>query len=331
MSTPQNPVGILDVHAHFLPPWYVDLARELGHERPDGMAAWPQFDVDTQLALMDERQFDRSLLSISSPGVALGSGVDVPALARRVNEHGAGLVSARPDRFGLLASLPLPDVDAALDELDYALDELGADGVILLTNADGIYLTDPRHEPLWAALARRECPVLLHPTSPAGATDTSLGFPRPMMEFLFDSTRVVLGLAMAGTFSRHPGLRLVIPHSGSLVPYLADRAALFQLGDRLALDPADPQHAVPAVGAQLENLWWDLAGTPTATHVGTLLARFGSDRIVYGSDSCFTPPPAIDLQLMLLDQTWAELGGDVPWRAQTRTNADRLVTRPHRP
>jgi 6-methylsalicylate decarboxylase len=331
MSESQDRVGLIDVHAHFLPPWYVDVARKHGHELPDGMPAWPSFDVDAQLAIMDERQFDRSLLSLSSPGVALGSGVDVPALARRVNQHGAGLVTARPDRFGLLASLPLPDVDAALGELDYALDELGADGVILMTHADGLYLTDPRHEPLWAALARRECPVLLHPTSPAGGKAMTLGFPAPMMEFVFDSTRVVIGLAMAGTLTRNPGLRLVVPHSGSLVPYLVDRAALFQLGARLALDPSDPEHAMPAVDAALENLWWDLAGTPTATHVRTLLARFGSGRVVYGSDSCWTPPPAIDLQLALLDQTWAELGGDVPWRAQTRANADQLVARPHQP
>jgi len=323
--------GLVDLHAHFVPPWYVELAREHGHDTPDGMPAWPSWDAGTHLAFMDQRGIDRALLSLSSPGVALGPGVDAAALSRRVNEHGAELARARPDRFGLLAALPLPDVDAALAELDHALDVLDADGVVLPTHAAGTYLTDPGHEPLWSALARRECVVLLHPTAPVGSQATGLGLPLPMMEFLFDTTRVVLGLALAGTLSRHPGLRLVVPHSGSLVPLLVDRAALFQLAGRLALPPDVRDRAGPAVPEALGDLWWDLAGTPTATHVGALVERFGTERLVYGSDFCFTPPAAVDLQLGLLDQVWAGLDVHEPWRALTRSNAERLIRRPTRP
>ncbi|MBM9504381.1 amidohydrolase family protein [Actinacidiphila acididurans] len=323
--------GLIDVHAHFLPTWYVDLARGHGHHVPDGMPAWPAWDLRTHLDLMDERRISRALLSLSSPGIALGPDVDLPALARRVNEDGAGPARTRPDRFGLLASLPLPDVDAALAELDHALDRLGADGVVLPTHAGGTYLTDPAHEPLWSALARRQCVVLLHPTSPVGSEHTGLGLPPPMMEFLFDTTRVVLGLALAGTLSRHPGLRLVIPHAGSLVPLLVDRAALFQLGMRMGLPPDDPEHDVPGVAEALAGLWWDLAGTPTATHVGALVERFGPQRLVYGSDFCFTPPIAVDLQLGLLDQVWAGLDALEPWRPLTRANAERLIRRPTPP
>ncbi|MBZ5739142.1 amidohydrolase family protein [Nocardioides mangrovi] len=312
--------GLVDVHSHFLPEWYVELARSLGHATPDGMPAWPTWSPEDHLAFMDQRDVARSLLSLSSPGVALGPGVDAVALARRVNDHGVGLVEAHPDRFGLLASLPLPDVDAALVELDRAFG-LGAEGVVLATHADGTYLTDPSHEPLWGALADRECVVLLHPTSPPGWEQTSLGLPRPMVEFLVDTTRVVLGLALAGVLTRHPGLRLVVPHSGSLLPLLADRAALFQLGARMALPPDDPAHRQPGVVEALQGLWWDLAGTPTATHVGALHDRFGTERIVYGSDFCFTPPIAVDLQLGLLDQVWPG------WRDATNAAAEGLTRR----
>ncbi|MFI1409110.1 amidohydrolase family protein [Streptomyces sp. NPDC020707] len=329
--------GLVDVHAHFLPPWYVDLARRHGHDVPDGMPAWPDWDARAHLAFMDERRIARSLLSLSSPGIALGPDIDHSALARRVNEYGAGEAARRPDRFGLLASLPLPDVDAALAELDHALDTLGADGVVLSTHADGVYLTESRHEPLWAALAARGCVVLIHPTAPVGSQSTRLGLPLPMMEFLFDTTRVVLGLALAGVLTRHRGLRLVVPHAGSLVPLLADRVALFQLGTRMTLPPEDPEHAVPGVVEALDNLWWDLAGTPTATHVNALLTRYGSARLLYGSDFCFTPPIAVDLQMALLDQVWPALppldgpgtpGTPEPWRYLTRANADRLLRRP---
>lgn len=324
------PDGLIDVHAHFLPSWYVYLAREHGHDVPDGMPTWPDWDAETHIAFMDERHISRSLLSLSSPGVALSADIDLAALARRVNEDGAAEVARRPDRFGLLASLPLPDVDAALAELEHALDSLDADGVVLPTNAAGVYLTDPIHEPLWAALAHRECVVLIHPTAPLGSEHTGLGLPLPMMEFLFDTTRVVTGMALAGTLTGHPGLRLVVPHVGSLLPLLADRAALFQLGMRMALPPEDPAHSVPGVAEALTHLWWDLAGTPTATHVGALLTRYGSERLVYGSDFCFTPPIAVDLQLGLLDQVWSELDDiDIEhWRALTRANAERLIHGP---
>jgi 6-methylsalicylate decarboxylase len=64
-----------------------------------------------------------------------------------------------PGRFGHFASLPLPDVAGCLDELRYALDELGSDGVIVLTNAHGSYLGDDSFEPLWAELSRRQRPA----------------------------------------------------------------------------------------------------------------------------------------------------------------------------
>jgi 6-methylsalicylate decarboxylase len=318
--------GLLDVHSHLVPDWYVDLAVAHGHDVPDGMPAWPAWSAANHLAFMDERGIERSLLSLSSPGVALGPGVDLPALARRVNDHAADVAAAYPDRLGRLASLPLPDVDASLAELDRALDELGADGVVLATHALGTYVTDSSHEPLWAALAERGCVVLLHPTSPPGWELTSPDLPRPMLEFVFETTRVVIGLAVGGVLTRHPGLRLVVPHSGSVVPFLADRAALFQLGGRLLLPPDDPAHQVPLVPDALGGLWWDLAGTPTTAHVGALVDRCGTGRLVYGSDFCFTPPVAVDLQLGLLDRVAEEAGlGD--WRNLTRANADRLTRR----
>lgn len=321
--------SLVDVHAHFLPPWYVDEALEAGHEVPDGMPSWPHWDAHSHLRMMDERGIGRALLSLSSPGVTLGPTTDLARLAHRTNDYGARLTELWPDRFGLLASLPLPDVPAALAELDRAHDKLGAAGVVLPTHAGGTYLTDPALEPVWAALADRECVVLLHPTAPVGSERTGFGLPLPMAEFLFDSTRVILGLALAGTLSRHPGLRLVVPHSGSLVPFLVDRVALFQVAMRMGLSPDDPEHSIPGIVEALGGVWWDLAGTPTSTHVRALLDAFGPERLLYGSDFCFTPPMAVDLQIGLLDEVWAGLDdGPAPWRALTSANATRLETRP---
>ena len=76
-----------------------------------------------------------------------GDCAKVRALARRCNEFLAELVHARPDRFGGFACLPLPDVDASLEELSYALDVLGLDGFVLFTNSNGAYFGDPALEP----------------------------------------------------------------------------------------------------------------------------------------------------------------------------------------
>ena len=112
--------------------------------------------------------------------------------------------------------------DGGVAELGYAFDTLGADGVIVETNAHGVYLGDQRLEPVFAELARRRATVLVHPTSPPCWQQTALGRPRPMIEFIFDTARAVTGLILAGTLTRHPGMNIIVPHGGGALPLLAD-------------------------------------------------------------------------------------------------------------
>ena len=77
--------------------------------------------------------------SISTPGVHTGDAAAARLLARRCNELAAEMIRDRPDRFAGFACLPLPDVDGALTELAYALDDLQLDGVLLFSNARGVY------------------------------------------------------------------------------------------------------------------------------------------------------------------------------------------------
>jgi hypothetical protein len=85
-----------------------------------------------------------------------------------------------------------PRGQAQSAEIGYAFDTLGADGVILDTNAHGIYPGDQRLDPVFAELARRRATVLLHPASPPCWQQTALGRPRPMIEFIFDTARARL-------------------------------------------------------------------------------------------------------------------------------------------
>jgi predicted TIM-barrel fold metal-dependent hydrolase len=313
------PGELIDVHAHFVTDSYVRAARAAGHTRPDGMPGWPSWSPEEHLRLMDEHRIRTALLTISSPGTHFGDDAAARTLTREVNEYAAGVVRAHPGRFGHFASLPLPDVDGSLAELAYALDELGSDGVTVESNAHGRYLGDERFEPLWAELGRREAVVFVHPTSPVHPETVSVGRPRPMLEFLFDSTRTVSDLVFNGVLTRHPGVRWIFTHGGGTLPLLVDRMELF----RTAFDGGSPDE--PSVREQVSGLWFDLAGTPFPHQVPALERAFGPARILYGSDYCWTPVGAVAQQVASLDT--ADQPGATTWRALTTANATRLLPR----
>ena len=293
MASPQPPVlqpAAIDLHAHFLPDRYRASALAHGAGNPDGMPYLPEWGPAAAVAMMDEVGIAAAVLSLSSPGVDfLSDRAEQAALIRAVNEDGAAAVAAHPSRFGLLASLPLPDPDAALAELAYAYDELAADGVGLHTHYGQTYLGDPSLEPVMAALDRRAALVTIHPTSPCGWEQTSFGRPRPMVEFLFDTTRAVVNLALNGVLDRYPAIRWVIPHAGAALPVMADRVA------RLAplISPAPDGSPAPDVLAGLGRLYYDLAGVPLPRALPALLNLVPASQLVYGSDYPFTPAPTV--------------------------------------
>jgi predicted TIM-barrel fold metal-dependent hydrolase len=307
--------GLIDVHSHYLPDFYLTAARAAGHLEPDGFQ-WPDWSAPDHLAMMDRLGIAVAVLSVSSPGVHFGDDQAAAALARAVNEAGAQLVLEHPDRFKQFGSLPLPDVGAAVQEAGYALDTLGCVGVAIETNAHGVYLGDSANEPLWTMLAARDAVVFIHPTSPPCWQLVSLGRPRPMLEFIFDTTRAVSDLIFSGVLERHPSIRFVITHCGGALPLLGDRIEAFR---RMAGDGGAP------TGELLARLWYDLAGSPIPHQLNALVSAVGTERLLYGSDYCFTPEPGVAAQIAALD---GDLGPDdhTTWRQLTTRNAARLWT-----
>jgi predicted TIM-barrel fold metal-dependent hydrolase len=147
-------------------------------------------------------------------------------LARRCNESSAELVREYPQRFDVLALLPLPDVDAALHEIEYALDTLRLDGVILQASIGNQYLGASAFEPIFTELNCCQTVVLLHPTTPPGSDVPELNLPPFLVEFVFDTTRAIVNLIYSGTLERYPDFRLILAHGGGTVPYLAGRLAM---------------------------------------------------------------------------------------------------------
>lgn len=271
----------IDVHAHYIPASYRAALLANGHDEPDGFPQIPDWSADEHVAAMDRLGIATSLLSISSPGVHLAGEPAARDLAREVNEAGRRAVVDHPGRFGLFASLPLPDVDAAIAEIAYCCDRLDVAGFTLLTNIGGTYLGDPAFEPVFGELDRRGARIFIHPTSPACWEQTSLGRPRPMIEFLFDTTRAVVDLVLNGTVARHPGVEFIIPHAGATLAMVADRVSVFSL--LLGVDRAVD------VLRDLGRLHFDLAGFPVPRQLDALLTLTTFEHLHYGTDYPFTP------------------------------------------
>jgi predicted TIM-barrel fold metal-dependent hydrolase len=279
-----TPPGRIVVHAHYLPEAYHDALVAAGQAQPDGIPALPEWNEALALAAMDELDVCLAILSISSPGVHFGDAAAATELARGTNDTGAQITRARPGRFGLFAVLPLPEIDAAVAETRYALDHLGAAGISLLTNHGGMYLGDRRLEPIFAEVAARGSVVFVHPTSPPNPASAP-GFAAPMLEFIFETTRAVTDLVLAGVLQRHPDLRIIVPHAGAALPVLAGRVDMMAPWLVGAVDGS----AVPSLRAALNTLHFDLAGAPVGEQLAALLAVADPSRLHYGSDFPFTP------------------------------------------
>jgi predicted TIM-barrel fold metal-dependent hydrolase len=230
MPVESKAAGCIDVHSHYLPPGYRETAIAALKSVPDGMPSMPDWESETTIAVMDRQGIATAMLSVSSPGVHFGDGAAARHLARSVNEFAARMAQDYPGRFGTFASLPLPDIDAALDEIDYALRVLKVDGFVMLTNFGGTYLGDAKFNPIFDELNRRRAVVFIHPTSPPCWEHIALGYPRPMIEFPFDSTRAVTNLIISGTLERCPDLRIIVPHGGGTLPFLTRRIARIPCG-----------------------------------------------------------------------------------------------------
>nr|WP_145487596.1 MULTISPECIES: amidohydrolase family protein [Streptomyces] len=265
----------IDVHQHLIPGAY----REVMERHGATAAGWPTpaWDAESAIAMMDRRSIATGVLSVSSPGTHFGDDAEARAVTRSVNEYGAELVKDRPDRFGLFASLPLPDVDGALAEAAYALDELRADGVVLMSNAHGRYLGDKEFAPLWEELDARGAVVFIHPTG--SALPMLDGLPGPVVDFPFDTTRTALHMAVNGVMSRHTRMKVILSHAGGFLPYAAWR---FTAGAQF-----NPGTTPEGILADLRRFYFDTALSASPSALPSLLAFAAPGHVLYGSDSPF--------------------------------------------
>ena len=279
----------IDVHHHITPPLYLEALAGLGITTlAKGMDdLLPKWSLDSALSVMDENGIAISMTSITSPGIYFGDIAFTRELARRINEFCARLVSDYPQRFGSFAVLPLPDVDAALNELEYALDTLKLDGVGLLTNTAGRYLGDTKYNALYEELNRRKTVVYTHPEVPA--FDVPLfGLPPMTLEFVFDTTRMAANLIYSGTMERYPDIRFILSHAGGTVPFIATRIFGTAMINHELQEKA-PEGAI----SYLKRFYYDVAASATPFALPSLLALADPSHVLFGTDYPFMPEPTI--------------------------------------
>src|SRR5262249_20890329 len=217
--------GFVDTHHHAMLPEYVTALGRIGVTDAGGVPL-PHWDAQSDLALMDRHGIAAAVLSVSAPGVFFDDIGLARRLARQCNEVLAQTVRAHPARFGALAALPLPDVEAALSELAHALDVLKLDGVCLLTNVGGRYLGDPLLDPLMAERTGRQVPVSVHPHEPPASPQARFSIPPAFVDYLLDITRAAANLMLSGCLERYPNVSYILSHGGGAVPAHAWRLAL---------------------------------------------------------------------------------------------------------
>ena len=178
----------------------------------------------------------------------------------------------------------------AIEEAVYALEELQAEGVGVESNHHGLYHGDPKLDPFYAELNRRKAAMFIHPTAPScdGCTSLSLGYPGPLLEFMFETTRTVTHLILCGVTVRYPDIRIIVPRAGAALSVFASRVDGFS-----PLLARGDSKAIPKLRTEMRNLYFDLAGAPLPELLEALLKIADPDRLFYGSDWPFTPLAAV--------------------------------------
>lgn len=230
---------IIDFHNHFYPPEYVEAIQKgpsnvkmtfdednnpLLHYPGDYNILVPEHrDIDFREDALRKEGIDMQILTFTTPGTQIETPERSVELARIVNNSFAKIKKDRSSRFTALATLPMNDVDASINELERAFGELGFKGVMLYSNINGIALSDQRFWPLYRKANDLNAVFYIHPNFPVGVEAMTDYWLMPLVGFTFDTTLAAAKLVFSGVAERFPEIRWVLAHLGGAIPYLTER------------------------------------------------------------------------------------------------------------
>ena len=253
---------IIDVHCHNILPSYIETLdrHDAALEETFPLPTW---NVESHLAFMKGAGIECSVLTMPAPQPWFGDVDESRRIIREYNEYCAALKRTYPGKFKFCASLPLPDVKAAIQEAIYALDTLGADGIKLATNSRGQYVGDVELDTLMHILNERQAVIILHPHKPSPVNEGIIAnSPLAVYEYPAETTRAVINMISRNVLSRYSDVKFVVPHCGSFLPLAIPRMK--------AVHPA-------------------MVSKGFMQEIDTLLAITTPDHLLYGSDYPYQP------------------------------------------
>jgi uncharacterized protein len=304
---------IVDIYTHIFPErFFQELERgspKLGNMGKRLRSVRKLFDLDLRFRDMDEVGEYRQIISLPNPPIEdIAEGAVANNLAKVANDSMAELCVKHPKRFpAFAAAVSMHDVDAAIAEADRAI-KMGARGVQTFTNIAGHPLDEPRFRPFFAAMARHDLPIWLHPARTSAMADYAYE-PRSRFEMWwcfgwpYETTVAMCRLVFDGIYDRHPKLKIITHHlGGGMIPFFDGRigAGMEVLGQRTL----EEDHTKVLSSLKRPHLeYFKEFYADTAMFGGTYglpcgLEFFGGDKVVFASDA---PLAGIPMHIKALD------------------------------
>jgi uncharacterized protein len=295
----------IDIYNHVMPMKYLDMMKQ--HSKDPGIVKRMTglrmlWDIEARVKMLDDRFPDvQQVLTLSLPSPELVGGPELASeLARIANDGMADMVAKWPQKFpAFVASLPMNNVPAALEEMDRAIARLGARGIQICSSVNGRALDDPEFFPVFErATKKHDVPIWMHPARPATRADY-VNEPKSKYEIWqvlgwpFETSVAMSRIVFSGLFEKLPDLRLITHHCGAMIPFFAGRAETLwaQLGSRSADENYEEllksMKKKPIEYFKMFYADTVLGGSASALRCG--LDFFGVDKVVFASDCPFDP------------------------------------------
>lgn len=295
----------IDVHHHFTPREYLDFT--VAHRGPRGgfgggaarggtggggalSSARAGWVLSEDLEDMDKNGTEVAILSITTPGFLFGEKQEVRKVMRSCNEAAAKLRSDHPGRFGNFAAIPMTDSEGALQEIEYSLDTLKADGIGLYSDYGDKWLGDASFDPIYQELNRRKAVVYVHPIQGNCCRNLVPDVGDTVVEYGADTTRTIASLIFSGSTTRFPDIQWIFSHGGGMMPYVIER---FLDGTTAEVVPGistkgqgniPPAKVPKGVLFELRKMYYDTAQASNPVAMRALRTVVPMSQIVFGTD-----------------------------------------------
>ena len=282
----------------------------------------PEWSPDLSLEFMARNNIGTSILSCAIPfTILLEDATEIATLSRETNEYLASLRDQYPSKFGFFATVPsLEDPKRCIEEIDYALSILKADGVALFTSYGSKYLGHADFEPVWAELNRHATIIFTHPTMEGMEKSIREPFliPRALIDWSHETTRMATHLIMTDTVQKFPACKIILSHGGGTLPFVAGRIADIPMQERLS--GKSPEDFLEAA----RSFYFDLALVGHGAPLKLLLDFAKIGHVLYGSDFPFVQEHNVIQQLQVVDHVRVDSGSSIGGESRRAALDDQL-------